>query len=229
MGNMCSDKAEEGTVSGTFAPTKSPHSSQKLLEKFLNELNNMRSNPPMYANKIEDLYVKKINGCDHVTYKSTYFEGKEAFKEAEMLLRKTPVLPAFSLEKGMVVTSYEQAMFLSQTKILDSQGRGGTSLKERLTQYGTLEGEKVAECSIILTTNDPTRILIELLADDGVITRKNRQALLCSAFSSVGVALVRDPLTAEYLVVIDLADSFSSESDKVPQNVLLKAEVAASK
>ena len=70
------------------------NTSRNLSERFLSEVNEMRCNPPQYAQKINDIILKKMNGHTHSVTHVAYFEGKDAFKEAELILKSTNPLPS---------------------------------------------------------------------------------------------------------------------------------------
>lgn len=202
--------------------------SGKIGDRFLQEINSLRNNPASFASKIEEMYTKKISGETHSITQTKYIEGKNAFAEAESFLRMSPSLPPLLLQAGLVASSFDHAQFLAQTKLLSMVGRGGSHVKDRVSTYGILQSDKVGECAIILPSNDPSRILIELLADDGIVDRRNRYTLLDPKYRFFGCALIKDS-QGDCYIVMDFAEEYRTDPSKATDDIIVKAEMEANK
>lgn len=230
MGNCCTDQMIEKDLKqqSIAAESQKLSSGSVLLQKMLLELNTLRKNPGVYAQKVNELYTSKIKGSTHVLFLTDYQEAGEAFKEAEVQLMRTPQLPQVKLDRGLIASSYTQAAFLCHVGRSNAAGKGGSSVKDRLSEFGNLETDKCAECSIAIASTDPSRVLIELLADNGIITRSNRLALLNPSFKQFGCAVVRDPSSQLFFVVMHLAERYSTDPARAVPSIISQAEMAAS-
>lgn len=199
-----------------------------LSERFLNEINEMRKSPSTYAAKINEIILRRMNGNTHSGFQTEYFEGKDAFKEVQTVMRMMEPLPELNFEPGLVATSYERACNLAKTRIIEAADRGTAVIKQRIEQYGSIHGEAVGECSIAIHSRDPVRILIELLADDGIVTRRNRMVLLDARYRCFGCALVKDSKgSGDNYIVMHFAEHFEPNLAKPIQEIIMQAETEA--
>lgn len=227
MGNACSEDNSQRDNEVGMIQGKHISKSGKFSESLLQEVNTMRRNPTGYARKIEEMYTKKFSGDTHSPTGVKFIEGQYAFEEAENFLRMQPALPELLLQNGLVASSYQQAIFVCQTKMLSTVGRGGSHLMDRVNQYGILQSDHVGEVSIVIDSQDPVRAVIELLADDGVVDRRNRYALLDPKYRFFGCSLVKDN-TGDCYIVIDLAEEYRTDPSKATEDILMKADLATS-
>ena len=201
----------------------------RVLESFLNEVNAVRKNPMKYADLIEKYYKKYVL---ENTKGVSYFEGAEAFKEAQTALRNLGSLPQLVMEPGLVASSYEHAVFLAQTGMISDVGRGASQAKDRIGRFGHFTGtQKCGEVNTTQSTKESSKVIIELLVDDGVITRKNREALLDANMKKFGCGIVKTTTDGDYMIVMNFADdSFKTDNSSPDLTLLLiKAESDASK
>lgn len=228
MGGVCSDDNTKADSAFKLGLTASQQKNGRLGDQFLQEVNLLRRNPAAYSAKVANLFSSKFNGDTHEPSQVQYIEGRHAFAEAENFLRMIPALPEIKLQKGLVASSFDHAQFLAQTKLLSSVGRGGSQVTDRVKSYGILQSDKVGECAIILKNNDPARVLIELLADDGIVDRRNRYTLLDPKYHYFGCALVKDN-QGDCYVVMDFAEEFRTDPSKATDEIIMKAEIEANK
>lgn len=198
-----------------------------LIERILIEINMLRKNPRTYANKIASLYTTQIKGEYHAVSKKAYIEGADAFREAERVLASTPGLPPFMMEDGLRASTYEHLVFLSQTGTLDTTGRGGTTPLSRMERFGQVAGTITREIVAEFQNNDPVNMVCELLADDGIIDRRNRLALLNPRLEVIGVAISKR--VKEYVLVIDMTQSYSTDPSKCKLELLIKSDALSTK
>lgn len=198
-----------------------------LIDKVWMELNLMRQNPSEYARKITELYTSHIKGDYHSVSKQAFIEGAEAFKEVERVLALIPRLPKLEMEDGLRASAYEHVVFLSQSGTLDSVGRGGTNPLNRMERFGALQGTLHREVVAEFGHNDPALMVCELLADDGIIDRRNRMALLNPRLGVIGIALCKRG--KEYVLVLDLAQGFSTDPAKCRLELLIKSDALSRK
>lgn len=229
MGNCCADQAIERDLRQRSLAVESQKLSaaSSLLQLLLLELNAMRRNPGVYAQKVSDLYTSKIKGNTHTALLEDFQEGAEAFREAEVQLMRTPQLPQLKIERGLIASSFTLAAQLCQQGRLAAAGKGGSSVRDRLTEFGDLVSDRCGECAIVVTTTEPARVVIELLADNGVIARSNRQALLNPSFKQCGCAVVRDPSSQRCFIVLHFAERFTSDPARAVPSIISQAEEAA--
>ena len=229
MGNCCADQLVERDLKHLSIAAESQKLSggSGLLLQMLQEVNALRKNPGVYAQKVSELYTSKIKGSTHTVLLVDFQEGAEAFREAEVQLMRTPQLPQLKIERGLIASSYTHAALLCQSGRPSVSGKAGPTVRDRLQEFGSLESDRCGECSIELASTDPVRVVIELLADNGIIARSNRLALLHASFKQFGCAVVRDASTHRCYFVAHFAERFVTDPARAVPSIIAQAETAA--
>lgn len=183
----------------------------KIVDVF-NAVNDARKNPIKWVDKITEKYIKKMDkdNVTHTEWKKKFKEGLPAMNEAVTFLKAAKPVPPLILNVGMSYAGFKHSIFMIKKGKLDHTGKGGSSMSNRLEEYGDWE-TTIGE-NILKTTNftrDPELIVMEWLIDDGVKNRGHRQNLMKKDFKVVGVGIAHDPKDGEDWVTLDLSGGFN--------------------
>jgi len=154
------------------------------------ELNKVRYNPAMYANKciqgmnmrFEGKILKSPGKTDLLT-----FEGKVAYDECLKELGKSKPAPLLYPSTAMTKACRLLVTDQSSTGKTGHTGKGNSTTVDRAKRFGQFEGN-YAE-NIHYGDSDPAFAVIALLIDDGVLSRGHRNTILDPTFSLVGAAI----------------------------------------
>lgn len=174
----------------------------------LTEINNFRSSPKVYAEKIKKLHLENRKGEINTRLKTYYYDGDKAILESISLIEKLEALPILTIDKGLTVGAYNQAKFISASMKIQYKGPDGKTFAERSKLYGELS---YGDEAIIISKggNDtPQRILLELLVNDGDSYRSKRNLIISKANLLVGIGIYSPPFNPANVIVIALAESF---------------------
>ena len=158
-----------------------------LASALLSELNECRSNPPLYSCKLSpllplftDLILTRPGKVNLRTK-----EGPAAVSECIDALEHTPPLGTLTLSPGMCRAAQSLCDECGPTGRFEHTGLHGSTLASRLEQHGRWLGS----CGENLSSGceDAQEILFQLLIDDGVPSRGHRENILNPAFAMVGV------------------------------------------
>lgn len=153
------------------------------------EMNKVRSDPAKYA----ELYIKPrlnrysgnlyIEGDRRIQMK----EGKKAAQECYDVLRRSPKVPVLAPEKTLYLAAKDHAADQGKTGATGHTGSDGSGPGKRVDRYNpnlTYIGENISYGSH--TARD---IVVDLLIDDGVPSRRHRKNIMEKNFSITGVAI----------------------------------------
>ena len=229
MGNMCAEGIieKENNISSINGKNENKPIDLKIFGKVVDEINTMRRNPGVYAQKVNNMYTSKIRNGIHEEYKIEYNEGDEAFKELEVQLMKTPRLQNIVLEDGMIAACYLYASHISSLNIQSILSTNREDVIARYNKHGSISIDKVKECTQVLSTKDASRIVIEMLVDDGIVSRQNRNTLMSDDYRCMGVSIVKDKNRSDYHIVMGFAQSYKTKDQTNVRDIVLKAEQEA--
>jgi len=179
------------------------------------ELNEMRSNPAAYADKIayfldcfhqkdesDDKYLifKPENGVHIQT-----IEGRANLESVLDILRSTPALPLFTRHEGMDKGANDLVEDQIKSGLTGHQSSDGSSSSDRISRYGQWFGN-AGEVLVYLQPLATLRV-IQLLCSDGDETRHTRTSILSPEFKVAGVASGPHP-TNRNMAVVTLAAKY---------------------
>ncbi|CAM9782219.1 unnamed protein product [Scytosiphon promiscuus] len=178
-------------------------------ETVLAEINELRTDPKAYAEKLEGLrefYDKSMYQSPTGPPVQTT-EGVKPLLEVIAMLKTTEALEPFETKEGMQQAAADHVKDLAQTSRTGHSGSDGSGAADRMNRYGhwlflCVAGE-------VCTYFDATAegIVAQLLVSDGERSRHNRKALLAAHFKVCGIALGTHP-TVGAACVITLAGGY---------------------
>lgn len=175
-------------------------------------MNDVRKNPSKWIAKIDETYLKKMDkdNVTHKDWKRKFKEGVPAMKEAKNFLKNAKPVPTLKLNVGMSYAAFKHSIFMLGKGKLDHTGKGGSSMSNRLEEYGDWEttiGENILKTSN--NTKKPEIIVMEWLIDDGVKNRGHRQNLLKKDFKVIGIGIANNPKDKQDWITVDLSGGFN--------------------
>jgi uncharacterized protein YkwD len=213
-------------LQSTYSQTnKSSGSSSGLTDSerdLLNEINQARANPPLYATYLEKLKPQFSGktytpaGKDPLTTE----EGWNAVDEAIRFLKALKPLPPLIASNGLSLAA--------MTHVKDQGSSGGTGhrsgnsnmIEDRVKPYGQWSG---AIGENICYGNDSARErLLTWLIDDGFPSRGHRRRLLGSEYQVAGISCGSHP-QYNAMCVLTLAGGFSEFSPGTSTTKTVKA------
>jgi centrin-1 len=161
--------------------------SKNLLEQVFAELNLCRSNPAKYSEKIETS-LQYYNGNTlekpgNIPIDTE--EGPENVKDCANQLKATGPLPILSWSKALASAAQAHIDDIGPSGAMGHTGIDGSDAGDRIERFGNwLEsiGEVIEYGSTV-----PEDIVINLLIDDGVTSRRHRNTILKPEFAFVGL------------------------------------------
>lgn len=150
---------------------------------------------------------------DNVTMKDPprkFKEGVPAMKEAQNFLKNAKPVPALKLNVGMCYAGFKHSIFMLKKGKLDHTGKGGSSMSNRIEEYGDWEttiGENILKTA--KGVDKPEMAVMEWLIDDGVKNRGHRQNLMKKDFKVAGIGIAYDAKGKQDWITLDLSGGFN--------------------
>lgn len=141
------------------------------------EMNLARQNPAQYAAFLEEM---------RPTYRGR--EGTRAIEEAIRYLRSAAPRAALTMSPGMSQAAADHCAEQAGGG-MSHRGRGGSSTGDRLNRYGRWSGRWGENLSC--GRSSAREIVIALIIDDGLRSRKHRENIFNPAFNFAGAAMGR--------------------------------------
>jgi uncharacterized protein YkwD len=174
----------------------------------LNEINQARANPQLYASYLEKL-KPQFSGKQYTPVGKdplTTEEGWNAVDEAIRFLKSLKPLPPLMASDGLSLAALTHVKDQGNTGNTGHRGGKGSMIEERVKPYGRWQG---AIGENICYGNDSARErLLTWLIDDGVPSRGHRRRLLGTEYQVAGISCGSHPQYSA-MCVLTLAGGFS--------------------
>jgi len=196
--------------SGSSGKKGKNHSKYLKMKKILDAINGVRKAPAKWADKIQKVYIAKMDKKKkklHKGWKRTFTEGLPAMQEAQKFLKKAKPVAPLKLDMGMSWAAFKHSVYMLTKKKLDHTGQGGSSMNKRLEEFGdwqTTIGENIFKTT--KNTRDPEILVMEFIIDDGVKNRGHRANIMKKDFKKVGIGIGSDG--KEDWVTMDFSGGF---------------------
>lgn len=181
-------------------------------KEVINEINLLRSNPKLYAEKhiapLAKYYDRKIwhyPGDIPIQTK----EGVKALHECVRELKEQPPLPVMHPNKQLTLAANDHQKDQEKSGETGHIGRDCSDLKERIERYGNWQ-VRIAE-NIAYGNSNARQVIIFLLIDDGIKSRGHRANLLHPELKSIGIACGSHP-RYKTMCVMDFAGGIEKNS-----------------
>ena len=174
------------------------------------EMNKVRANPKQYA----ELYIKPmLNNFDGLIYKEVgkidlrTVEGKAAVEECIETLSKAVTVGALIPELGLSKAGKDHCNDQGPSGATGHTGLDGSSMLNRIKRHGA--GYSAAGENISFGNNVARDIVLQLLIDDGVLSRGHLKNIMDKDFTQTGVA-IGTHATYRHMCVIVYANGYKS-------------------
>jgi uncharacterized protein YkwD len=181
---------------------------QSLARQVLAEINLARSEPRIFADFLREFrgqFRGKFYQLPDGTTRVQTSEGVKAVDEAIKFLDRQKKLPPLSWSDGLAAAAADLAVEQGRSGETGHDGRQSHGMRERIEQHGQWE-KSIAE-NIGYGPENPRKMVMQLIVDDGVPNRGHRKNTFSTAFNVAGVACGPHPHYGS-MCVIDFAGGF---------------------
>ena len=178
--------------------------------RLVDELNEMRTDPPRYARKIEARLRHSSGRRLRLPGQTTILtrEGVSAAEEAIRVLRNTPALPLLADSAEIAKGARDHALDIGRTGKVSHEGSDSSEPEDRMRRYLPNPGATAEVISF--GPSNAQNVIVELLIDDGVRNRGHRKILLDPLYRTAGAACAPHK-TFRVVCVIDLTDRVAGQ------------------
>jgi uncharacterized protein YkwD len=186
----------------------------------VHEMNLARQNPSVYAGYIEELRAKFQGNLlvlpGRIPLRTN--EGTRALDEAITFLRSTAPQSPLTFSPGMSRAAADHCAEQAGGGMSHS-GRGGSNTGDRINRYGTWSGTWGENLSC--GRSGAREIVIALIVDDGLRSRKHRANIFSSSFNYAGAA-VGSHATYRTICSIEFAGAYAERGEAVDRNLVAR-------
>ena len=190
--------------------TKATPSLSQSEQDLLNEINQARANPQIYAGYLEKL-KPLFNGKQYrtETLDVQTQEGWNAVEDAIGFMRTAKPAGPLNTSQGLCLAALSHVKDQSASGATGHGGGDNTMIEQRVKPFGSWSGD-IGENLVYGDESARERILTWLI-DDGVATRGHRKRIMSQDFKVAGISCGPHP---EYgaMCVLTLAGSFSDSA-----------------
>jgi len=175
-------------------------------KEILAELNSCRTNPRAYASRINRLrksYKKNfIQESGEIPIRT--IEGKIGLDEAVQFLSEQKSLHPLQISRGLLLSAQDHVADSCFSGVIGELGSDLTTPTDRAKRYG--------QCGLILESEayarfDPLQFVVQMIVDDGNLSRPNRVKIFDEKMTMCGIAVGQHPKEVSMCVVM-FADRF---------------------
>jgi uncharacterized protein YkwD len=200
-----------GVSQSANAQTKSPAATNALSASerdVLNEINQARANPQLYASyleKLKPLYSgKEYRRTGHPALLTE--EGLVAVDEAIKFLQTVKPLTPLTFSQGLYLAAQSHVKDQSSSGGIGHKGSDSMLVEQRVKPFGTWQGG-IGE-NITYGDDSARERVLTWLVDDGVPSRGHRRRLLSSDYNVAGISCGSHP-EFNTMCVLTLAGGFT--------------------
>lgn len=183
--------------------------SDDLARQVLTEINLARTEPGTYADFLRESrsqYEGKLYRVPDTNTLIETHEGIAALDEAIEFLAHQKSLPPLKWSAGLAAAAAELVREQGKTSSTGHIGAQSGGMQARIERHGTIVQGRIGE-NIVYGPEDPRRMVMQLIIDDGVPDRGHRKNLYNPHFDSAGIACGPHPDFGS-MCVIDFAKGF---------------------
>jgi hypothetical protein len=114
----------------------------------------------------------------------------------------------------MSYAAFKHSVYLLKKKTLTHTGKGGSSMSNRLEEYGdwqTTIGENIIKTT--KDTRDAEHAIMEFIIDDGVKNRGHRENIFKASFKKLGVGIANSG-TGEDIITLEFSGGYTCKKCK---------------
>lgn len=181
----------------------------KISEDIFKLINSARTDPEKFISKVDARYESYDSQNCYMSHGIKYQteEGKTAVEDLLSFLTTLGNSPLKPLERssGLDKAAEELATHNGTTGEISHQGKEGSTMESRVSQYGKWVG-KLGEC-IGVQAIDGNDFVLNWLIDDGIEGRGDMKSILNGGFTKIGISTTKHKIHGIISVVV-LAKNF---------------------
>ncbi|MGY6562727.1 MAG: CAP domain-containing protein [Luteibaculaceae bacterium] len=190
-----------------FFSTKIGISQDNFNEKLLGYLNFCRTKPALFADSLLVPLVRHFDGNiftppNYPNLEILTTEGSAPLKSLINELKKMQPSDSLFINKKVELAATELAAFQEKKGVSGHSKIDGLTMADRLLRADSKFGN-FGEC-LSYGTNDPWLIFLQLMIDDGKPARENREILLSSDYTLIGISK-RPHKKYAWVIVVNVA------------------------
>ncbi len=191
----------------THSQTKTPATLSQAEQDLLNEINQARANPQLYAGYLEKL-KPRFKGKQYTTdtLDVETREGWAAVEEAITFMRAAKAVGPLNASAGLYLAASSHVKEQSNSGATGHAGGNKMMIEERVKPYGSWQGD-IGE-NLTYGNESARERLLTWLIDDGFANRNHRNRVMSQNYSVAGVSCGPHP---EYgsMCVLAMAGGFN--------------------
>lgn len=179
--------------------------------RVINEINQCRTNPQKYAEKIRKYktYFKgKILKVPEIIPIMTT-EGASAFEEAARLLDNLSAMEPLKYSSGLTHVAHDALVDIQKLDDIDQLSE--LNLDSYINRHGQIVGHLAQ--AVDFGSSIPELVVINLLVDDGDLNRGNRDNIINPKYKLVGVSTGNHPVYHNCTVVMYCRHFYDNNQD----------------
>ena len=166
---------------------------EQIEKDILQEMNQARTNPQAYVDKLENFKTYFRGLKRHLPGKATVLttEGVKAVDDAIAYIQNIEPLNPLTLSTGMSQAARDHVIDQGNTGKLGHIGSDKSKPHERMSRYGKWHKKSAENISYGPDTGE--QVIMSLIVDDGVYDRGHRKNIMNPLYQVTGVACGRHP------------------------------------
>ena len=192
------------------------------LKQIMDILNEVRTNPGIFADRIQQLYLDYINekGMNMRT-KIMTIEGKKPYLDAKKFLETQKPVNKCELDVGLTAAAYLHSVYCASINQQTHTGEDGGGPMERIKQFGKMTQGMCAENVLSRSVIAAEEWILDFIIDDGCPSRGHRKNIFNPQVSKIGLGVARQEEDSEWYFTMEFtSDGYKSEGSKVPADVM---------
>jgi len=193
---------QKDTAKPAAKSDSSSTSSPISLKSLLTILNDIRANPPKYAQRIQSLYLD--------TQSATKPTSSAALTEAINFLKSnSKKYPPLKLDDCLTACAYSHSEFMYSKGEVDNNGIENKQFFERINGVGNFVVPFAVAESVLLSRSgfDAERLVLELVIDGEDEKRGQRKNVFTEKCHLVGLGVFKDPDSSQHFLTMDFASN----------------------
>ena len=173
-------------------------------------INQARTDPWRYSDKINKTYLMNMKGSTHILWNRDFSEGNKSILEAIAFLRKQKSLNPLKVELGLTISAYQHSAYLARTNKWTHTGPDGEDIGARIEKFGTWKLKATENLGLTAENIRMAELVVmEWIIDDGVKSRGHRLNIMNKDYGSVGVGIKYSKKEKDDIITLLLVDQYT--------------------
>jgi Cysteine-rich secretory protein family len=198
------------------------------LKTIVDALNDIRTNPSKYADRVQFLYLDHINDKGmNMRTKMMTLEGKAPYLDAKRHLSSQKPVSKCELDDGLTAAAYLHSVYCASIGQQTHNSKDGGGPMDRIKQFGMMLQGMCAENVLSRNQVSAEEWILDFIIDDGFASRGHRKNIFNPQVSRVGLGVARLAPNSDWYFTMDFtSDSYKSETTRIPSDVMAQSGLA---